>query len=200
MKLEDLYEDFFRREGWPKVTRRPSDRGGLTKGGITCDNFNRWRAAHGERPLTEDEFRILDQVQATAFLYDQFVRPLQFITDEPIFLMLVDLATNAGLDDAVKVLQVELAVIANDNGHEPDLDPGDVDGIPGPKTRRAWAALSRTRGALALDVLYRRILKRIIRLTVKNALDREARAFLVSSPSTQLHNLEGWINRRLEFL
>jgi lysozyme family protein len=188
MTLETLYADFFRREGWPQVTDRPSDRGGLTKGGITFVNYNAWRAQQGLAPLTGAQFTDLTQPDALRFLADAFVKPLAFLDDEPVQLLLVDFAMNAGPANAITILQGSLKAIG--------VYGGATDGVAGPRTQSAWQALSDglRRG------LYTAMLTAIIKRDVRIALDSEARAFLATHKTTQLHNLAGWLNRRLEFL
>lgn len=187
---DQVFEDFYRREGgWGVVTDRAADRGGLTHSGITMSSFNRWRAKHGERPLTRDEFLTSTRAQHDAFLEDAFVRPFQFIGDEAIQALVVDWAMNAGPDDPTVALQEALK--------RRGLYPGRVDGVAGPQTRLAWASLQRDLQACA--AVESELFKARIAFHCRRGFDAQVQAFLQAHPTTQLHNLRGWINRTLEF-
>lgn len=188
--IDDILTDVLRREGWPKVTEKPSDKGGLTRGGVTFTSYNAWRQQHGERPLTREEFVEITEPEARAFFADEFCRPFNFIGDEGIFVLLADWAINAGVDDPAMALQLELK--------RRDLYRGAVDGIPGPATRAAWLMV-RTDLVACTDIELT-LLKDRIRFHIRRALDDEARVFMRLHPRTQLHNLLGWVNRSLEFL
>ncbi len=54
--LDEVLTDVLQREGWPAVTDRAADRGGLTRGGITLKNYNAWLRAAGTAELTAEQF------------------------------------------------------------------------------------------------------------------------------------------------
>lgn len=188
--VEQVFADFFRREGWPTVTDHPADRGGLTKGGVTLRSFNGWRVAGQARPLTRDEFALITIEEAQAFLRDEFLQPLAFMEDEGIFALMADWAMHAGLAAPVRALQGLLIGRG--------LYDGALDGIPGPKTRAGWA---RVRADLAACAeIERSLAKGRVLDAVTLALDARARAFMREQPTTQLVFLRGWVTRALEFL
>lgn len=188
--IDQVLTDVLRRERWPAVTDTPSDRGGLTKGGVTYTNYNAWRMNHGERPLTREEFVGITEGEARAFFEDEFCRPFGFIGDEGIFVLLADWAINAGVDDPAKALQLEL--------RRRDLYRGAIDGIPGPATRAAWLMV-RTDLVACTDIELA-LVKDRIRFHIERAFDAEVREFIRSHPRTQLRNLRGWLNRTMEFI
>nr|WP_222532573.1 glycosyl hydrolase 108 family protein [Azospirillum sp. 412522] len=50
---EAIIDTILRREGWPRYTDRPSDRGGPTKGGITLATLTNWRKRPVMRNIAE---------------------------------------------------------------------------------------------------------------------------------------------------
>lgn len=191
VKLKDMYDDFFRREGgWGVVTNRVSDRGGLTYSGITMSSFNLWRESNGERHLTSQEFLLTTREEHESFLYDEFIHPLSFVTDDRLCRLMVDWAMNAGLDDPTRALQLSLS---NRN-----LYRCHIDGIIGPFTRAAWL-LAKADEQVVRDI-EREVLKLRMLFHIDRAFDRHVRDFLSSNDVTQLHNLRGWLNRAMEFL
>lgn len=188
--LDQVIGDVLEREGWPQVTDRASDRGGLTKGGVTFREYNLWRASIGKPQITEQQLRDLDESDARAFFVDQFSRPFSFIADEGIFVLLVDWAVTSGPDDPTAALQAAMKKFGHDVGSSL---------TPGPKTKAAWKEIE---GDFALcqeieDELLRARVRFYVRLVLR---DPEVSALLKSSPTTQAHNLAGWINRCLEFM
>lgn len=188
--LDQVLTDVLQREGWPAVTDRPADRGGLTRGGVTLDNYNAWRVSRGDAPITADQLRNLSEVDARAFLADQFGRPFAFVGDEGVFVLLVDWAVTSGPDDPTRALQKALQAV----GHY----AGAVDGAPGPATRAAWVAVH---GDLTLcDEIEKSVLAQRRDFYVRLALaDPDVVAFIKAHPATQLRNLRGWLNRCDEF-
>ena len=188
---DEILGEILQREGWPAVTDRAADRGGLTKGGVTLTNLNRWRHAHGHGPLTREQLPSLTEAEARRFLAEEFFRPLEFVAvdSERLFVFLADWAVMSGPDDPIKALQRTLET------HGKYL--GVIDGVAGPQTRAAWGqylAWSKPE-ALIGELTRRRVLAH-----VDTALDAKARAFMASEPTTQLHNLRGWVRRALSFL
>lgn len=190
MTSDQLVSSILAREGWPKVTELASDRGGLTRGGVTYTHYNRWRQSHGERPLTRDEFIVITEHEARTFLEDSFIRPFAFVTDERIFEALTDWSVNAGPNDPARALQTALAA----RGHY----KGANDGILGPQTKGAWIVC-----ALSADdreTLLFEIVKARIEFHFDRGFDVDVRAFIKSNQTTQLRNLHGWCLRALDSL
>lgn len=184
--VSDLISDVLKREGWPKVTELPWDRGGLTKGGITFQTYNRWRNAHGDPALTSAEFTDLSEPQARIFLEDEFITPFQFVWDDRVFRILADWAVNAGVDDPAKALQRAMAGVYT----------GPIDGIPGPATKAAWAAFAVNPDAIA-RVAYDLVKARIL-FHFDHGFDADVRAFVQQHQTSQLINLKGWVLRALD--
>lgn len=189
--IEALLSGVLKREGWPKITDHPWDRGGLTKGGVTLVSYNRWLRQRSELEMTPEEFRDLPESSARAFLYDTFCRPFAFVQqDRDLFEFLCDWSVNAWADDPAKALQQ----ILKDAG----VYTGSVDGIPGPGTRQAWGRFKEThQDAVALR---QALVAARIEFHIMRGFDAPVLEFLKSHPDTQLHNLRGWIWRSLAFL
>lgn len=188
--LDQIIGDVLVREGWPKFTDRPSDKGGPTKGGVTLANYNAWRVKSGRPPITLQQLKDLPDADAREFLTDEFTRPFVFITDEAIRVFLIDWAVTSGPDDPTLALQRALALHG--------LYAGALDGIGGAKTRAAWASVA---GDFTLCA---QIEAQLFRARAQFYMDcalagPDIAAFLKSHPDSQLHNLRGWINRTLEF-
>lgn len=190
MTADQILDDLLRREGWPKVTNRESDRGGLTKGGVTFRSYNAWRGQHGERALTPEEFALITEPEARTFFADEFFRPLAFVGDEGIYVLLADWAVHAGVAAPVRALQQQLATRG--------LYAGRIDGVPGAGTKAGWAQIARDLPACA--ALECDLIKARGQFYLAIAFDAQAREFLRAHPATQLHNLEGWMHRLFEFI
>lgn len=175
--LGALIGDILRREGWPQVTNRLSDRGGWTKGGVTL------KAYQAEHPgATLDDLRNLTEADARAFFRRVYLeRPrLNTVSDPALLALLFDISINQGPSEAVKALQRAVGV-------EPD-------GVLGPRTAGALAGSSAAR-------VYRAVLGWRLKRYVAIALgDDTVQTFRLSHPHTQLENLAGWIARAIEFL
>lgn len=189
--IDQVLSDVLHREGWPAVTDRPSDLGGLTKGGVTLSNYNVWRVSIGRPPINAQELRDLSEADARAFFQDQFSRPFAFVGDEGIFVLLVDWAITSGPDEPMKALQAALKLHGS--------DVGAIDGVAGTKTRAAWKLVEG-------DFDYCHQLETQL-LTARADFyvgcvlhDPVTAAFLKATPTSQLANLRGWIRRTLEFL
>jgi len=176
MTLDSVIDDILRREGWPKVTARPSDLGGLTKGGITQTTANQY---FGRRLTTKEFVELVDETVARAIYRKMYGERYEFIPSERIRALLVDYAVTSWHDDAVRALQRGLGV--------PE------DGIIGERTRRAVNSMD-------ADKVYRAIWLHRYEKFFKEAYDRATMQFLADNHSTQLHNLKGWLNRLTEFL
>jgi lysozyme family protein len=183
--IDQILTDVLRREGWPKVTDHPSDRGGLTKGGVTFKNYNAWLVKRHGVSISEQAFRDLTESEARSFFYDQFFAPFEFVrqASHALYVLLGDWAVNSGPDDPTKALQAELHV--------------QVDGAIGNETRGAFKAIEDS--SSALNKIRRAIVRRRQDFYIDAAFDSAVRKFLEEHKSSQLHNLRGWLRRNLEF-
>jgi lysozyme family protein len=170
--------DTLRREGWPKYTNRPSDRGGPTKGGITLKAFQAWAWAGDTRTI--EDLKALPEASARTFYRDNYLQPWQWLPSARLTLLAADTAVLFGPNDVVIWLQEASGALP-------------YDGVLGPVTK---AAVERTNP----EVLYRRFWRCRLAKHLKEAFDRETRTFLADHPATQLHNLAGWISRLGEFV
>ena len=66
---EAIIDTILRREGWPRYTNRPSDRGGPTKGGITLATLASWR----KRPVTATDVAALDEAEVRAIYRARYI-------------------------------------------------------------------------------------------------------------------------------
>ena len=188
-----IVESILRRELPPGVTSwddprnvaalKASDKGGWTRGGITAESWGRYRRL--ECDATPNELNAITTNEAFTFYRDQYVRPFAFV-DDPLRLMLVDFGVTSHHRSVYRALQFGLKYQG--------LYGGVIDGLVGPKTRAALAAVRDHRK------LYDEVLDQRRRYYEALALDRPARAFLRATPHTQLHNLRGWTNRCAEFV
>lgn len=187
---DTIIAEILHREGWPVVTNRPADDGGLTKGGITYNNYCRWLKKVGRPVPAPTEFVLITEDQAREFLLNDIAGPLYQIADVnyELFSLVFDWATTSGPDDPTRALQVALRQM----GHKITID-----GVYGSDTDAALVACdSQTR-----DIVRELVAKARVTHYVKVALrDDDVKQFRASNPTTNLENLNGWINRALEFL
>jgi lysozyme family protein len=124
MTVEKILGDVLDREGWPKFTVHPADRGGPTKGGITLRTFESWRG----RRCTRKELQKLKKAEAVQILRRRFVESngIQRLSGNAIQSQVVDNAILSGPYLAIKDLQRALDIA--------------VDGICGPVTQAAVEA------------------------------------------------------------
>lgn len=162
-------------------SNRAADRGGPTNMGITQATLARWRG----HPVTAEDVKALTRPEAADIYAAQYVTPWGFVGHEPTLVLLVDWGVTSGADDPGRALQEVLTAM----GHS----PGAIDGVVGPKTRAAYVASGSPDLVTPITVAR-------VKFYVSLALDREARAFMAQSQTTQLHNLRGWVNRALGFL
>lgn len=132
---EALIDEILRREGWPKYTNRPSDRGGPTKGGITLATLARWR----KRPVTAADVEALDEAEVRAIYRAMFIDDPGFskIADAKLRELVIDSGGNHGTTRASTWLQDAV----NDLLGRPVLK---VDGQVGPATLAAVAKVDQT--------------------------------------------------------
>lgn len=190
MSIDDILTGVLKREGWPAVTNRPSDTGGLTKGGVTFTSYNAWRVKHGQPPTTPTDFAsVVTEDEARAFMLDEIAGPFMVILkyDPRLFTLMVDWAETSGPDDPVRALQGVMRTLGIDVT---------VDGVYGSKTDTG------IRHNLHLtDDIRKLVAAQRIQFYVKLALaDPEVRLFRVQNPNTNLENVLGWVNRASEFL
>jgi lysozyme family protein len=171
-------EATLRREGWPKITNRVSDRGGLTKGGITRAALEQFR----KRPVTDDDIRNVSLEEASAVFAFQYLKPYAWIPDTTVRTFCADLAVMAWHDDAAKMLQAASGAV--------------IDGVVGPQTREKVLLLLRLDRAAFFQKMFEYRLKLHCNVAFDNAVDQ----FLESNRTTQLHNLRGWLNRMTEWV
>jgi lysozyme family protein len=171
-------EETLRREGWPKITNRPSDKGGLTKGGITRAALEQFR----KRPVTDDDIRNLTIEEASAVFAFQYLAPYNWIPDTAIRTFCADFAVMAWHDDPARMLQRAAGVT--------------VDGVVGKETKEKVLLLIK----LDRKKFFQKLFEARLKDHFDNAYDSAVDTFLATNKTTQLHNLRGWTNRMCEWL
>ena len=149
ISVDDILENVLVREGWPKYTEHPFDRGGPTKGGITQRTLESWR----QRRCTRKELQRLKKPEALEILRRLYVDAsgIQRLEGHPIQAQVVDNAVLSGPILAMKDLQGVLGVA--------------TDGICGPITLKALNGYEINTISNLLAVARA---KRLARFTVKN--------------------------------
>lgn len=169
----DTITRILEREGWGQVTNKASDRGGLTKYGITQTSWTAYRAKHGTGvgPLSVAD---LTEEQARDFYFTEHVADPRFdlITDDYVQDFIVDCGVNHGTPRASRWLQEAVGV--------------QQDGAVGPKT------LERVNAAEPVSLLLKLISIRV-KFYAQIASDQ-----LPADPD--LPNLRGWTNRVASFI
>jgi lysozyme family protein len=127
-----IIDDIIRREG-SKYTNHPEDRGGPTKYGITLETLRRATNPYA----TANDVASLTEQHARAIYADLYVKPFEWIDDEPLRELMVDCAVQHGVNRAVKFLQAAVGAT--------------VDGVVGEKTQAAYRFRPRV-------IVYRRVL------------------------------------------
>lgn len=181
------------REGWPTITNRAADRSGLTKGGITFSQFNTWLRLNGKSATTPVDFdQACTEDAARQMLLEQIARPFLYLADTApsLFALMFDWATTSGPDDPVRGLQRVLRKAGRYSGS--------VDGIMGAGTRDAI----RSYNTEALEAFVVPMVQDRVRFYIQLATDRDPAVvnFRKMHPTTDLENVEGWVNRALTFL
>lgn len=172
-------------EAWTrtKAAAHAADRGGWTRGGITVRSWAEFKGL-GSRHASRAELEAIAYEDARAYYRQQYVGPWESYP-EPLRTLLVDFAVTSWHDDPARALQRAL----RDQG----LYLGPIDGVAGQKTLAGLADASCDQRRLYLDVLVNRA-----RHYVAVAFaDRQVREFLRTHPTTQLHNLRGWLAGRI---
>lgn len=178
MTIDDILLGVLDREGWPKVTDRAADRGGLTKGGVTIGALASYRG----RQVSRQELRDLRQSEAIEVLRKGYVIDpgLHQIADDALRVFAVDYAVHSWHDDPIKAIQRAVGV--------------EVDGRFGPRTRAALAKAD-------ARAVYRAVfLDRWIKLEDLVIDDPLMQAFMHGHKKAQIANLRGWMNRLRLFL
>jgi lysozyme family protein len=192
--LDSIIVDILHREGWPEVTNRPADDGGLTKGGITFSNYAAWARTRGRSPITPIDFPKLTEKQAHEFLTDSIAGPIMPVRqlNEDLFVLMFDWATTSGPDDPTKAIQSVLRTMGADKVL--------VDGHYGAETHRALRERMESNSGLTKTV-YKLVAKMRVSFYIKVALrDADVAKFRETNATTNLENLNGWVSRALEFL
>ena len=176
-----IVDAILKREGWPRYTNRPSDRGGPTKGGITLDTLSAWR----KRPVTAADVEALEEAEVRAIYRSRYIDGPGFssITDDALRALVIDCGVNHGTGRASTWLQDAV----NDIAGRPLLN---VDGAVGPKTLAA--VNSADAGGLwrSVFVARMRFYGQIITGDARNRGRTEDDAL----------NAAGWLNRLAEFM
>jgi lysozyme family protein len=177
LSFDEVMRATLRREGWPKYTNRASDKGGPTKGGITLETLWRYRG----HPVSPEDVANLTREEVCDIYRVLFYDRWAFVADEPLRLLLFDYGVHSDTR-AIKTLQRCINAIP--------------DGVIGEETRRLTAeAIARDRATLYGDVWRGRL-----ELLCGLVLDAQAREFLRTHPTAQLHNMLGWMRRLGEFV
>lgn len=179
MTTDDVIAGILQREGWPKITNDRSDLGGLTKGGVTLQALSRFRG----RRVVPQELLDLTEADARALYRQSYIVDPGFraITPLPLQAFIVDYAVHSGVVQAVSDVQRGIGGLT-------------VDGVFGPAT---LAALAHVDAHRLLVTLIRTRSQYLHHLALR---DSDVLAFLDAHPTAQLHNLNGWNNRILEFV
>lgn len=180
MTVDELTARIVQREGG--LSDRPSDRGRLTKYGITAHTLGLWRKLN--RNANRKEIEALTVREAQDIYAAWYVTPFEWMPD-PLRELCVDWAVTSGTHPPATALQTAL--------YARGTYTGDIDGILGPLTKRAVARTT------DLTAVYREVLATRLRFYLDLGFDGEVRRFLAEHPTTQLHNVRGWCNRTLEF-
>lgn len=160
-----------------------ADKGGWTRGGITAASWGRYKKFG--RSATPEELNAIGEADARQFYRERYVGPFAFLAD-PLKALMVDWAVTSGHDDPAKALQATLK--------RRGIYDGIIDGVVGPKTRRALIEDPSPR------TTYTDVYNARVRFYVNLAMrDPAVLDLLADNPRCQLWNLRGWVNRALEF-
>lgn len=172
-----VISEILRREGWPKYTNLPSDRGGPTKGGITLAAWQEFRPG-----ATLADLEALTEAQAREFYRAVHITRPGFdrIVDPPLRELVIDAGVHHHPRHAAKWLQAAAEV--------------KQDGVLGPISLAAINAAAP--GELFLWVLAFR-LRLYGRLVQRDPQLAKAKA---TGIRLQAEFAEGWNNRAAEFL
>lgn len=178
--IDRMIEDVLRREGG--FVDHPADRGGPTNFGITQETLSRHL---GRAATVEDVRRLTQDVAEDIYRKDYYTGPRIDALPERIQPFVFDSAVNHGPRRAIRFVQRVCNAAASAGPRFPAEGGLDVDGICGPKTRRAATEADRVMGDWFLG-----------------ALVEERRNFyhaIVEADRSQEVFLKGWLNRIAEF-
>ena len=107
-EVTEILNEVLNKEGWPKYTEHPNDRGGPTKGGITLRTLEAWR----HRRCTRKELQRLQKKEAVSILKRRYAETngIQRLEGHILQAQVVDSAVLSGPVLAVKELQRVLGV------------------------------------------------------------------------------------------
>lgn len=179
MNNEHIIDDVLRREGWPKYTDLPADRGGPTKGGVT---LGAWRDYIDDQTATAEDLQAVTEEQAREFYEFKFIVEPKFdaIQDQNLRHLLIDAGVNHHPRHPSKWLQAALGV--------------KQDGRIGPITLEATACANPR-------VLYWRVLSRRVQLYGRLvSADRELKRARHAGFHLQAEFASGWNNRAASFI
>ncbi len=162
---------------------READRGGPTKYGITAAVLGEWRKLG--RTASRKEVMNLDVHEAREIYMARYILGPGFdkIPDDDIRAFVVDMGVNLGTHAGGKMFQRAIGLLGDD-----------VDGVVGPQTLHALSLTSKER-------VMRRLIQARGEFYMNVAIDNtDVQDFLKKHPTSQLHNLRGWIRRTMEFL
>jgi len=189
VNIGQILTEILGREGWPQLTNRPSDHGGLTKGGITFNSYVAWLKAKGRRTILPAEFANLTEDQAKEFMLDSIAGPLMNVAmvDTDLFTVMFDWAEMSGPDAPIRALQEELA--------ERHLVLK-ADGVYGTRTAASlsayWDGVDTADQLRLIQGVRNRRMRAYLALVLRDA---EVVEFRKNHPSSQLENLQGWLTR-----
>ncbi len=178
---EAVINTILRREGWPRYTNRPSDRGGPTKGGITLDTLAGWR----KRGVTATDVEALDEDEVRAIYRARYIDGPSYagIADPALRNLVIDSGVNHGpgrastwLQDAVNNVTGRLIV--------------KVDGTVGPATLAAVNGADAAQLWRTFFAIRMRFYGQIITGDARKRGRTEDDAL----------NAAGWLNRLAEFM
>ncbi|MBP2301154.1 glycoside hydrolase family 108 protein [Azospirillum picis] len=178
---ESIIDAILRREGWPRYTDRPLDRGGPTKGGITLDTLAGWR----RRPVKAADVAALDEAEVRAIYRARYIEEPGFsnIIDPELRALVIDSGVNHGPRRAATWLQDAV----NDIAGRPLLR---IDGIVGSRT---LAAVNRGDAAALWRSVFAQRMRFYGQIITGDARKR-------GRTEDDALNASGWLNRLAEFL
>lgn len=174
MKDHDIITEVLRREGWPKYTDHPADKGGPTKGGITLATLSDWRG----KAATAADVQALTEVEARDIYQARYITRPRFeqIADPNLRHLVIDAGVLSGPGQAAQWLQQAAGVT--------------VDGVIGPRTLAAINAMPANAVRLAFTAARVRFFGRLVQ---NNA---NARAAGKDVPDQALF-IGGWLDRAM---